>query len=178
MMPELVPESLTDRMSSTVVEGRQTQDLDASSQTRLVLWNAAIDITLESPLLGMGFKAFPALKSSYTAYWVRESDNHNMYLFISSQMGIPALLLFLFILYRMFDQGGLLYRLAADPFARTIGMGGAIMAVAVAGVNMFGTRLIANNVSGYFWIYLAVMSHLMAEFNGRHDLQGTNDTKD
>ena len=144
---------------------------------RVVLWDAAIDMTLESPVFGKGFKAFPALKDHYTAYWVKESDNHNMYLYISSQMGIPALLVFLLILYRMFRQGGSIYRSALDSFARTIGMGGATMVAGLLAVNMFGTRMSSINVNGYFWIYLAVMAHLLVEFEKQRDSRETNDTK-
>jgi len=176
LMPQLIPESLVERMSQTVVTGGSSQQLDASSQARVVLWDAAIDMTLESPVFGKGFKAFPALKDHYTAYWVKERDNHNMYLYISSQMGIPALLVFLLILYRMFRQGGLIYRSALDSFARTIGMGGATMVAGLLAVNMFGTRMSSINVNGYFWIYLAVMAHLLVELEKQRDSRETNDT--
>jgi O-antigen ligase len=161
-MPELVPESLRDRMGhtgETPVHG----EMDASSEHRLVLWNAAIDMSLESPVLGKGFKAFPVLKSRYTEYDVRESDNHNMYLYISSQMGIPALLMFLFILYRMFRLGTRLYRGSDDRFVRAVGMGAAAMVAGVLAINMFGSRMVSIDCNGYVWVYLAVLAHLWTE---------------
>lgn len=163
VMPQLIPESLVERMSNTTVEGGATQELDASSQTRIVLWNAAIEMSLESPLLGKGFKAFPVLKSRYTEFEVRESDNHNMYLYISSQMGIPALLLFLLILYRMYRMGAGVYRRSRDTMAQVAGMGAATMVVAVALVNLFGSRMVSLDVTAYVWIYLAILAHLWLE---------------
>ena len=161
-MPELVPESLQARMGSTAtMEGGE--ELDASSQTRLVLWKAAVAMTLESPVLGKGFKAFPLLKANYTEVDVHESDNHNMFLYVASQMGIPALLVFLGLLWRTYRLGTAVHRAGGDPFRRAIGMGGAALAVGVVGVNLFGSRMTDIAVDAYFWIYLAVLAHLWRE---------------
>ncbi len=160
--PQLVPESLTERMSQTR-DTESAEELDASSQTRLVLWQAAIDMSLESPILGKGFKSFPRLKGQYTATDVPESDNHNMFLYISSQMGIPALLLFLWLLFRTYRLGVHVYRSGGDAFGRAIGMGAVAMVVGVVGVNMFGSRMVDIVVSAYFWIYLAALAHLWLE---------------
>jgi hypothetical protein len=163
-VPEYLPKSLVDRLSQTTSDAGNTEELDKSSQTRLVLWNAAIDMSLESPILGKGFNAFPELKDQYTEYSVVESDNHNMYLYISSQMGIPALLLFVLMLVRMAWQGMKLYRQHDEDFARVIGMGAFIMVCGLAVVNMFGSRMTDLAVSAYFWIYLAAFSHVWSEW--------------
>jgi O-antigen ligase len=162
-MPQLVPESLAERMSQTTTDTGFSEELDASSQTRLVLWKAAIDMSLESPLLGKGFKAFPRLKGQYTETDVPESDNHNMFLYISSQMGIPALLLFLWLLHRTWALGVRVYRAGGEAFGRAIGMGGAAMVAGLVAVNMFGSRMVDIGVNAYFWIYLAVLAHLWLE---------------
>lgn len=163
-VPEYLPKSLMDRMSQTTSDTGNTEELDKSSQTRLVLWNAAIDMSLESPILGKGFNAFPELKDQYTEYPVEESDNHNMYLYISSQMGIPALLVFVLLLVRMARQGMQLYRQHDEDFARVIGMGAFTMVSGIAVVNMFGSRMTDLAVSAYFWIYLAALSHVWSEW--------------
>lgn len=160
-LPQLIPSSLVARMSQTEVAGGER--LDESSQTRLILWRAAIDMTLESPIFGKGFKNFRRLKSKYTEYPVRESDNHNMFLFISSQMGIPALILFLMLIYRMYRHGRTIADQNKDLWARAIGIGGAAMAGAVFAVNMFGSRMVNISVCGYVWIYFAVLLHLLSE---------------
>lgn len=162
-MPELMPESLSARIESLTVDTGQKEELDASSQTRLILWNAAIDMTLESPVFGKGFKTFPLLKGQYTEYEVAESDNHNMYLYLSSQMGLPALLVLLWLFFRMYRLGAELYRRSPEPFARGIGLGAVAMVAAVAAVNMFGSRLVDIAVTAYFWIYLAVLSRMALE---------------
>lgn len=162
--PELVPESLSARMSSTRSEG---EELDASSQTRIVLWNAAVAMTLESPLLGKGFKSFPRLKALYTEMDVEEADNHNMFLYVASQMGLPALAVLLWLLWRTYRAGARLHRDAPDPFGRAVGMGASAMAAGIVGVNMFGSRMVDIAVTGYFWIYLAALAHLTREVEAR-----------
>ena len=163
--PELVPKSLQDRFAHTSSNSIKSQQrMDSSSQTRLILWDAATDMTLESPLLGKGFKAFPRIKSEYTKQHVEESDPHNMYFFISSQMGIPALILFLLILYRKYTMSANIARNHQDHFARAIGIGGVAMVGGIAAVNIFGSRMVNIEVCGYFWIYLAIIMHITTEF--------------
>jgi len=80
---------------------------------------------MEDPITGKGFKEFPRLKALYTEQPVRESDPHSMYLYIGSQMGLPALVLFLGILGYSFFLGSRLARHREDRFIRGIGIGGA-----------------------------------------------------
>ncbi len=167
VMPQLMPESIVARMGQTEAPPGEEGDMDASSENRLILWDAAVKMSLESPLIGKGFKAFHRLKGRYTSIPLRESDNHNMFLFISSQMGIPALLLFLAILYRMYRLGARLNRDAPDSFTRAIGMGGGVMVAGVLAINMFGSRMVSIDTDGYVWIYLAVLAHLWVEAERR-----------
>jgi O-antigen ligase len=159
--PEIVPDSLQARMAQSNNEDDGT--LDSSSQTRLILWKAAIEMTKESPLLGKGLGMFPRLKRLYTEVDVEESDNHNMFLFITSQMGVPALLAFLFIFYRMFRMGVGVARASDEVFLRGIGIGAAALVASIAVINMFGTRMADASTMAYVWIYLAVLSRLWAE---------------
>jgi O-antigen ligase len=127
------------------------------------LWNAAIAITLDNPILGTGFQTFPEIKSQYTATPVVESDNHNMFLFISSQMGLPALIVFLLIFARLAYVGASLHKNAIHPFDKVIGLGGVGLAAGVMAINMFGSRMTDAEVMGYVWITIAVIAHLRKE---------------
>ena len=166
LFPQLLPESAKARLFQTqTTDLGTTAQLDSSSQTRIVLWNAAIAMTLESPIFGKGFKMFPQLKDQYTEVFVHESDNHNMYLYISSQMGIPALVTFLLIFYRMYQMSKRVAKAAPDGFGQVIGLGGVATAASVGVVNIFGSRMVGIEVCGYVWIYLAIIIHLFHELN-------------
>lgn len=163
IFPSLIPESLINRMSSTEQATSTTsQQLDKSSQTRLVMWEAAIEMTLEDPLLGKGFKAFPMLKERYTDTYVHESDPHNMYLYVSSQMGIPAMVLFILIFLNMFEMGRKLSK-NPDPYIRAIGIGGAGVSACVGIINIFGSRFINIEFTCYFLILYAVLQFFYQE---------------
>lgn len=170
--PQLLPESALARFKQTQADDPgTTRKLDKSSDHRLILWGAAVEMTKESPVFGKGFKRFAEMKGQYTIQTVEESDTHNMYLYVSSQMGIPALILMLLIIFKIYWYGRTLYKYHPDSYAKAIGLGGASMAAAVAVVNIFGSRIIGINTMGYVWIYLAIMSHLLVEiqtvgFNG------------
>ena len=162
-LPQLIPSSLLDRMGQTQEGQIEEEKLDASSEARLILWKAAYVMTMESPVFGKGFKNFRRLKNDYTDEYVREGDTHNMYFWISSQMGIPALIAFLIIILKLYLQSAKIYRKHPEKFARAIGLGGAATAGGMSVINMFGSRMIGIDVSGYIWIYFAVITHLMME---------------
>jgi O-antigen ligase len=161
VFPQVVPESISARFSNTQVEGKYgEQKLDKSTGHRLILWQAALDMIVESPLLGKGYRGFHGLKQDYTSSYVHESDTHNLYLYIASCLGVPALILFLLILYKTFRLGYSLYRESNDNFNKMIGLAGTMMVVGIMVVNMFGTRFNDIGTNGYFWVYLAVILHM------------------
>lgn len=164
VFPSFIPESISARMgslTSDVSSSAGTEEtLDKSSQTRLVMWRAAAVMISEDPVWGKGFKGFPFLKNEYTEIAVVESDPHSMYLYIGSQMGLPALSLFLLILGYSFYLGRLHSRNKTDRFVRAIGIGGASATACYAVVCIFGSRAVSLDFTAYFWAMLVIMQVL------------------
>ena len=154
-------------MAQTSTQSSGEEKMDKSAESRLILWNAALKMTTESPVFGWGFKSFYKLKGQYTETQVDESDNHNMYLYLGSQMGIPAVLLFALILWRMYRLGVRVYRESHERFARVIGLSAAALAAGTLLVNMFGSRMVDICVTVYFWITLAVVARLSMEIDAQ-----------
>jgi O-antigen ligase len=172
LFPSLIPESIMARFEQTTVQTTATTapaQLDASSETRIVMWRAAAKMTAENPILGKGFMGFQKLKSEYTEVDVEESDPHSMYFYISSQMGIPALILFLIILGLSFHMGRLLSRNRDDLFLRAIGVGGASLTVCYAVICVFGSRAVDLEFSAYFWVYFACMQVICLQLKEAKD---------
>lgn len=168
--PELLPQSVAARFAHTQSQDPgTTQQLDQSSHRRLVLWQAAAQITLENPLLGTGFKTFRVIKGYYTSEDVHENDPHNMYLFICSQMGLPALILLLVILFKAYLMSRKVFREHPSKFARAIGLGGVALIVGVTVINMFGTRMFDIGTVSVLWIYMAVIIRLHDEMKSFHE---------
>lgn len=72
------------------------EERDASAESRFTLWKAAIEITLDYPLLGVGPNAgqvlIPKYAIEYSDWAVKHP--HNVFLEISTGCGIPAVMLF------------------------------------------------------------------------------------
>lgn len=174
--PSIIPDSIMARMDSLISEESSSapteEKLDKSSSTRLIMWRAAGVMILEDPILGKGFKAFPYLKDEYTETPVEESDPHSMYLYIGSQMGLPALALFLMILAYCFFLGRHHARNKTDKFIRAVGIGGASATVCYAVVCVFGSRAVSLNFTIYFWALMVVMQVLRSvEIKGKTDTE-------
>ncbi len=159
VFPGLFPDSIKDRFfpQDEKVQSAQPEKLDKSSEHRIILWRAGGKMILESPILGKGFKGFQKLKGEYTERDIWESDPHNTYIYIASQMGLPALVLFLMILGYSFHLGRSLSRNKEDLFIRAIGIGGASATVCYAVICMFGSRAVNLEFTSNFWAYLVCM---------------------
>lgn len=160
MFPQLLPQAVKDRFAQTQAEPTSEKKLDKSSETRFIMWEAALEMTSESPVLGKGFRMFPKLKSQYTSEEVHEADPHSMYMYIMSQMGVPALLIFLGIFYSMYRMGKAISRFAEDPYVRAIGIAGCGTVMAVATTNLLGSRMVNIEYSAYFWSFYVILQVL------------------
>jgi O-antigen ligase len=165
IFPQFIPGSITSRLNDTQKHSAGTTEtkVDASSQTRLILWKAASQIILEHPVFGVGFKRFQRVKAEYTEADVHESDTHNMYFWIATQLGLPALGVFALIFIQTYFVGVRLARRHPEPFARAMGVAAAGMMAGIAVVNIFGSRMTSVAVYCYVWIFLAAFAHLHAE---------------
>ncbi len=165
LFPSLFPQAIKARIfgSEEKVISSAAPELDDSSEHRLILWRAAGKMIVESPILGKGFKGFKKLKSQYTERDIQESDPHSTYLYIATQMGLPALALFLLILGYSFHMGRVLSRNRDDLFIRAIGIGGASMTVCYAIISLFGSRAVNLEYTSYFWAYFVCMQVIYAQ---------------
>ncbi len=78
-------------------------------QSRSYLWHRALNIIEENPFLGTGigtfFRVSTAYYPTYGPYGTTWHENaHNYYLQIAAELGIPALCLFLFIIFTIYNK--------------------------------------------------------------------------
>jgi len=166
IFPQIIPDSITARMGnliggdSATLSAPEEENLDKSSSTRIDMWKGAVKMMAESPLLGKGFKSFPLLKDQYVEGEHEEDDPHSMFMYLGSQMGIPAMLLFVFLIIHLISLGRFHSRNKHDQFIRAAGIGGAAAAVCFGVINIFGSRAIALNFTIYFWTYILILQVL------------------
>jgi O-antigen ligase len=146
------PELLTDESSAAL-----QSDLDASAAARLVIWNAALQMIADRPVLGVGFGRFQEVVVQYAELGVAK-DAHNAYLITAAEMGLPALGLLLLCIAMLFWVGRRVFRRYRDPFVRATALGflGGLSALLMA--NMFGSRLHSTEVTSYLWLLAALMA--------------------
>lgn len=167
--PWLLPQGIAYRFQSTVKEHRVVDvydttlvnSLDASSYNRLQIWKGAVKMIASKPVTGVGYGAFPYL-IGYFAPGHTYRDAHNSYLIIAAEMGVPTLLVFLWILGIVFWKTRWLYRHAQDRYFKALALGwlGGLGGLLVA--NMFGSRLHSEEISSYFWILCGLILRAIA----------------
>jgi putative inorganic carbon (HCO3(-)) transporter len=166
--PWILPSGIRYRLGQTVQDPSVLQEanlesleqgLESSASTRLTLWKGAVRMIAEHPFTGVGYGAFPHFIPYYVdpEKEVPHMDAHNSYLLIAAEMGVPTLLVFLVVVAMAFHYTAWLARHTQDTLLKGMaygfigGLGGLLMA------NMFGSRMDAQQVSGYFWILCGLM---------------------
>ena len=161
--PQYLPQSMRARVAQTYEDRTLGGSFDRSAEERLLLWQAAVRMSLDSPVFGKGYDQFQRLAEDYVTQYTKATDNQNMFLYVASNMGLPALGVFLTLLLSFGWRGWQLSRRDGPEIDRIIGLGAATMLVGLVIVNMFGTHMIDSSVDGLFWVYLAVLAHLLPE---------------
>jgi O-antigen ligase len=105
----------------TEEEARQLYGADVgSTQARLALLFDSIELTLEHPLFGVGMAQFPEQNWEHKKLQGKPGANfsavvtHNVYTQFSSEIGIPALILFVVLLIQCFRTIGKIIKMAQD----------------------------------------------------------------
>jgi len=172
-VPALVPNSLKARVSQTFHDTGPDATIDKSAESRFYLWDAAIKMTKQNPVFGMGFDQFHRLSSLYTEIPIEATDNQNMFLYAASNMGLPSLILLIILLLIFFFLSLKIYKKSDVPLEKIIGLGGASMIPGFIVVNMFGTHMIDPSVSIFFWAYMAILLGIRLPANNSTDVKGT-----
>ena len=143
----LLPVSVQQRIMMTYdVEGGA---LDTSAQTRVDLWEDAMQLIRVNPVVGIGLDTYRFL-NRVGGY----ADTHNYYLKVMLETGAIGLMLFLWLLWRMLGLGWRLYRSTEDPFLRSLGLGFTGMMVSAVVLNLFGDRWTYLQVNAFLWVLM------------------------
>lgn len=146
----LVPTSVRERVLMTYdVQGKS---LDSSAQERVAIWDDAVDLFQQNPILGTGFDTY-----EWKPRVGEFRDTHNYYLKVVVETGIVGLMFFLLLLLQTTRIGWKLYRSAQDPFFKSLGLGFLLYLSCVWVVNFFGDRWLYLQVDGFFWVILALV---------------------
>jgi len=167
LFPQVLPSGIRYRMSQTFQGNASSvssfeeaeEGLEASSKTRIEIWKGAAEMIKDNPLFGVGYGLF---KQNISKYWSggTEIDAHNTYIIITAELGIPALIIFFWMIAVAFFTTWALYIHTKDPFSKAVALGflGGIGGLMIS--NMFGSRLNHQEVASYFFILAALVMRL------------------
>jgi len=150
----MIDQKLDEKAAEGEIEEGETR-LDSSIQTRLVVWEAAFRMMHDYPL-GIGFGVFPWYLQYYSEV-VRWKATHNIYLRVGTEAGIPALVVFLFMLIFFLRDAFLLGKSATDPVVKAFGYGMLAYLVTLM-INAMSIDLFFQiDVNGQFWLFMGAL---------------------
>ena len=129
--------AIRDRAYSSIVP--------SENQTRLNLWQTSINISKDSPLIGIGEDNFDYYFDRYKVegYYDVTVHPHNDYLTILVSSGIPGLIAFLSIWFVILRAGFKTHKYSSNPFLQELAFGSslAIIGFLIGGLfqNYYGT---------------------------------------
>lgn len=139
---------------------------DMSSMERLYRWIAAVRMSTDRPLTGVGPNAFyyyykPYAVSSFRTYVSRnteQSTTHNYFLYMLVEQGWPAMILYAILMMVFFAVAQRTYhRFKGERFYRHVTIGIAMMFAAGFIDNFFSELIETHKVGALFFISIALM---------------------
>lgn len=140
---------------------------DLAVQIRLELWQAARDLFLGNPLIGIGIGNFVERYPPYVATWVRDgyANAHNAFFNIAAEMGIVGLVGICWLLVVSVRAAARNYRYAIDQDTKVLALGvlGAWIAFWVSNLGDF-VWVTPHHVGeiGIMWVFFALTAVLEA----------------
>lgn len=161
----LLPPSVVERIMMTKGE---SGDREHSVALRFDLWDHAIHLFEENPVIGIGFGGFEYTMPPGGRIW---KDTHNYYLKMLSEQGIAGFILLLIVLFMAFRSGWKLLKTGKNGFEKGLGFGFMGCVLACASTNMFGDRWSYFVMGSYFWVIWGLVDRYLVisrESNGIH----------
>jgi hypothetical protein len=144
------PVSVQERIDMTESE----DGLDRSIEYRYEMWDQALTIFGEHPILGVGYHTIPYLgiRAGH-----RRASLHNGYLEVAVEQGMVGVIIFMSFFVICLLYGWRLFKVADDKFLKGLGLGYSACVVSVLAGNIFGSYWFYMNVSGFYWTFLALV---------------------
>jgi len=147
--PSLVPGSIIGRFRSTWKNSptlstvANPQNLEESAAGRIMIWKKSLPLILQNPIFGIGYKNYQKLMGI---------DAHNFYILLATEMGIPAVLFFLYLILRLARAAVFLQRQNTDWRVQWLAHGCLASICGVLAANFFGSRMNSQELTSLFWI--------------------------
>jgi O-antigen ligase len=144
---------------------------DVSTAERFYRWIAGVRMIKDNPLTGYGPNTFYDNYKPYTVpafkTWVSENKEHstvhNYFLLLAIEQGIPALVLFLFLLGALFWYAQRVYHRATDKFYKNLAMLSGMMTAMIMIVIFLSDLIETDKIGSLFFLNIAML--IVADIN-------------
>jgi len=149
----LLPPSVVSRINTTQNTDGQ---LESSAAERLVLWDKALQLYSDSPVIGSGLNSFGV--SHIAGTW---TSVHNLYLQTLAEQGIVGLAFLVAVILSAVATGVRLFVKGKTPLEKGLGLGffGCVLAIIVT--NIFGDRWTYYSTGALFWIFWGIADRML-----------------
>ena len=138
---------------------------DMSSMERVYRWIAGVRMSKEHPIVGWGPNSFyyyykPYAVASFRTYVSRneqQSTTHNYFLYMLTEQGWPAMLLYAILVYVFFAQAQKIFHRTDDRFYRSVTMAAAMMFACCFINNFFSELIETHKVGSLFYLCIAIL---------------------
>jgi O-antigen ligase len=148
------------RKKSSIEDELDPNRLDKSAAKRVDVWMRAVPHIIRNPIFGIGYARFIHLF---------QLDAHNGYVLIATEMGLPALFIYLVILWRLAKSAWYLFKNSPCPLIKMLGHAYVCCIVAVCVANLFGSRLNSQELSSSFWILGGIVVMVERKMRSRNN---------
>jgi O-antigen ligase len=166
--PFWMPEATLEKFQEAVYEGDEGDlELTTTASERIEIWIAGFNTIPDYPM-GVGLGNFKMIVPTYGLehkLWWAAKDAHNEFVLVAVELGIPAVLTYLFLL-----GGNLLraWRVSGhdpDPWARSIAFGTIFGLLGGAAASMMLSLILRSDISGVMWILMGMCARRSAELS-------------
>ncbi|PYP93180.1 MAG: hypothetical protein DMG65_01530 [Candidatus Angelobacter sp. Gp1-AA117] len=144
----IVPVAVQERINMTVDED---QHLEESANQRVQLWTDAQELVRSNPALGTGYATY-----MYMGRVEGLKDTHNIYVKVLVETGVIGMVVFLWLLARLFSTAWRLFRQSGDAFSNGLALGLLSLLGCLLVANLFGDRWTYIEVNGLVWVLFAI----------------------
>ncbi|MCK4245121.1 MAG: O-antigen ligase family protein, partial [Candidatus Omnitrophica bacterium] len=135
------------------------------SLERLYCWRSCLSMTKDHPFFGVGLGNFRYVYPKYMlgAAKVKFLHAHNIFFQIATEMGIPGLLVFLWLLFNFFKAT--LSHIQKDKYLRALNVGFSAGIIAILVTSLFHDIFHSRQIATLTWyiIGMAIASHKLKD---------------
>lgn len=150
-------------MAERTADGKGLMELDASSMGRIYAWQAALRMTADHPITGIGLDNFFQAYFYYTPYWDnRPHDVHSTWFGVMGETGLPSFVVFMLlvtlVVRKAIKTDQMLQHLASDrlsPWPRIMNQG---ILLGLAGWIISGTFI----SQGFTWPFYLLLAYTVS----------------